>query len=555
MQIVIPMSGFGERFRKVGFKVPKPLIEIDGLHMIGHIVNLFPKESDFLFICNEDHLKEESFCMKEIIKSYCPLAKIIGIKPHKLGPIHAVLAAKDNIDLNKNVIINYCDFSCYWQWNEFKKFVELSNCDGAIPAYKGFHPHSLGSTNYAYLKEEDGLLKDIKEKEPFTSNKINEYASSGTYYFSSGKLMLESLQYVIDEDLNINGEYYVSLAYKKLLLDRKKINIYPLQHFFQWGTPEDLEEYNFWSKTFKLIISKQNNQTINLKGSLIMTMAGGGKRFIEEGYKNPKPFIDVSGYPMVLQALSKFPICSQNIFVVQEKIFQSEIFDLILKKYNNSIIKLIPKPTKGQALTALIGLKKINPKYLNDPITIGSCDSSFFYDNDKYLKLINNDNIDIIVWAARNHANSKRNPEMFGWIDAGKEGLINKISVKKVIKNDLSKPIVVGTFTFKNSSVLEKSIKKMINRRALVNDEFYIDSCINDAISLGYKCHIFVVDYFISWGTPNDLRTFEYWQSAFHKWSYHPYKIDNDNMINKIRISNFKNNFKKLELNFFKNGE
>ena len=44
----------------------------------------------------------------------------------------------------------------------------------------------------------------------------------------------------------------------------------------------------------------------------------------EEGYKNPKPFIDVSGYPMVLQALSKFPICSQNIFVVQENIFQSE---------------------------------------------------------------------------------------------------------------------------------------------------------------------------------------------------------------------------------------
>ena len=65
--------------------------------------------------------------MKEIIKSYCPLAKIIGIKPHKLGPIHAVLAAKDYIDLNKNVFINYCDFSCYWQWNEFKKFVKGFN--------------------------------------------------------------------------------------------------------------------------------------------------------------------------------------------------------------------------------------------------------------------------------------------------------------------------------------------------------------------------------------------------------------------------------------------
>ena len=30
MQIIIPMSGFGERFRKVGYEVPKPLIEVEG---------------------------------------------------------------------------------------------------------------------------------------------------------------------------------------------------------------------------------------------------------------------------------------------------------------------------------------------------------------------------------------------------------------------------------------------------------------------------------------------------------------------------------------------
>lgn len=29
MQTVIPMSGFGERFRRAGYLLPKPLIEID----------------------------------------------------------------------------------------------------------------------------------------------------------------------------------------------------------------------------------------------------------------------------------------------------------------------------------------------------------------------------------------------------------------------------------------------------------------------------------------------------------------------------------------------
>lgn len=30
MQIIIPMAGFGERFRRAGYRVPKPLIEVEG---------------------------------------------------------------------------------------------------------------------------------------------------------------------------------------------------------------------------------------------------------------------------------------------------------------------------------------------------------------------------------------------------------------------------------------------------------------------------------------------------------------------------------------------
>ena len=61
MQIVIPMSGFGERFRKVGYSVPKPLIMIDGKAIIQHVVEMFPGEKDITFICNEDHLNENKY--------------------------------------------------------------------------------------------------------------------------------------------------------------------------------------------------------------------------------------------------------------------------------------------------------------------------------------------------------------------------------------------------------------------------------------------------------------------------------------------------------------
>ena len=44
----------------------------------------------------------------------------------------------------------------------------------------------------------------------------------------------------------------------------------------------------------------------------------------------------------------------------------------------------------------------------------------------------------------------------------------------------------------------------------------YVDECINDLIELGLRVKVFEVDKYICWGTPNDLKTYEYWEQ-FHK--------------------------------------
>ena len=112
MQIVIPMSGFGERFRKAGYDVPKPLIEIDGKPIISHVIDMFPGEENFIFICNEDHLWNPDYRMREILDKYCPTGRVIGIPSHKLGPVHAVLQAEHLLCPNSPTVVNYCDFTC-----------------------------------------------------------------------------------------------------------------------------------------------------------------------------------------------------------------------------------------------------------------------------------------------------------------------------------------------------------------------------------------------------------------------------------------------------------
>ena len=546
MQIVIPMSGFGERFRKAGYTIPKPLIEVEGKPIIAHVIDMFPGEKNFLFICNEDHLNNPDYRMREILDVYCPTGKILSIPSHSLGPVHAVLQAKNLIDFEEEVIINYCDFTCYWDWKHFKKFVLSNKCDGCIPAYKGFHPHSLGSTNYAYIKEDLGVVTDIQEKKPYTSNRMEEYASSGTYYFSSGKIMCNALEYVLAEELKTGSEYYVSLAYHYLFEKNMLVNVYPLQHFMQWGTPEDVNEYTIWSDIFKELQTKKDLQDIIPKGSVIIPMAGLGQRFINEGYSMTKPLIPVSGDPMVIKAVNDLPNAKNYSFVLRSDTTDYDsIVKRIKKEFPNAMVKTISETTDGQASTAILGFEEIKNTIgaVPGPITVGACDSGAIYNQESFLELVNDDSIDIIVWGYRGNVNAIRKPEMFGWIDEN-SNIINNISVKTPLDDPNHDPIVTGTFTFKNTEIFSTCMDSLFGRDGKINGEFYLDSCINDALNLGYKCVLFEIDYYISWGTPNDLRTYEYWQSCFHKWSGHTYTLEKDENVSKDAAKFLDKNYK-----------
>lgn len=534
MQIVVPMSGFGERFRKAGYEVPKPLIEIDGKPIIAHVIDMFPGETEFIFICNREHLAEPAYRMQAILERYCPTGRIVGIEPHKLGPVHAVLAVADLIDATRQTVVNYCDFSCYWNWEHFKRFVRDCACDGAIPAYRGFHPHSLGTTNYAYMREQDGWVLDIQEKQPYTNDRMQEYASSGTYYFASGALMLDAFRRTVAGDLKVGGEFYVSLAYKPLLADRARIAVYGLQHFMQWGTPEDVREYRMWSDTFRRLGAGAQVNSPARAGTVVVPMAGLGQRFADAGYPVTKPLIEVSGQPMVVQATNDLPRAQHYAFVVRRDMPGHDAVAAELQRtFPPVTIATLPGVTEGQACSALIGLDAVGrdlDQRIPEPVTFGACDNGAVYDRTALQTLLDDPDTDVVVWGVRRYANAARNPRMYGWIDES-DGVISQVSVKVPLVDPTADALVVGAFTFRRADDFRRSVQRMIERDARVNGEFYIDTCINDAIELGLRCRLFEVDSYLCWGTPNDLRTFNYWQSCFHKWSSHPYRLTADSRI------------------------
>lgn len=534
MHIIIPMSGIGKRFVEAGYRIPKPLIVVDEKPIIEHICNLFPDESKFTFICNSKHLAETN--MRQVLQNIKSQSNIVEIQNHKKGPVYAVSLVKDLIEDDEEVIVNYCDFGTYWNYQDFLNHTRNRNADAAIPAYKGFHPHMLGNTNYAFIREKKQWMLEIKEKEPFTNNRMDEYASNGTYYFKKGAYVKKYFQELIDKNINLEGEYYVSLIYNLLVEDGLKVSIYNIQHMLQWGAPQDLEEYNNWSKYFKNILTKHNKSVPLDKSITLIPLAGRGSRFMKLGYKDPKPLIEVSGKPMIIQAANSLPDSQNQTFVtLKEHLKKYPLEKIIKSEFIKAKITSIDEVTKGQAITCSMGLQDVD---INSPLLIAATDNGMIYDNNKYQKLIKSNNVDAIIFTFRHHASSKNNPQMYGWVKTDNKYNAEKVSVKVPISNTpYEDHAIVGTFWFKKVQYYNQGLQNLLKKKITINNEYYIDSLMDELIKLGFNVKVFEVNDYICWGTPDDYKTFVYWQSFFHKTQWHPYSLEKDMTVNKEKLS------------------
>lgn len=509
IQLIVPMSGRGYRFLNAGYTDPKPLIEVDGKPMIEHVVNMFPGVTDVLFICREDHIRDTN--MEDILKRISPTCKIKVLKEDKLlGPVETVSKVFDDVSDTKEVIFSYCDYGSVWNFNNFLKTVREENVDGSVICYTGFHPHMLGTDNYAFVKKENNLLAKIQEKKPFTNNKMSEEASNGAYYFKSGKIAKKYFKQLIDSGETVNGEYYISMVYNHLIKDKLKVNTFLIDKMLQWGTPYDLEIYKSWSSYFK---NKKNQKIIKMpsKTKLVLPMAGKGSRFSEVGYNTPKPLLPVNNKPMIIRAVDCLPQSSKNIFICLES-HLNYIADKLHNEFVNVSIKSINKTTEGQACTTEIGLKNSN---LEEPFLVSACDNGILYDGEKFEKLLQQDSADVIVFSFRGNPTAKHNPNMYSWLEV-KDDIIKSVSCKKFKGNDpLKEHAIIGTMFFKKAKYFIDNLKINYKNNIRTNGEFYVDDVIQTCIESGLTVKVFEVDNYICWGTPDDYKTYCYWEEHF----------------------------------------
>jgi len=516
VQIIITLAGHSRRFKKEGYNIPKFLIKINRKTVLEYVIDMFDINDNFFFILNKLQVRDNPN-LKKWLKKLCPQNEIIEIEPHEKGPIFSIDKIK-KINQNEPIIVSYCDFFVDWDYDKFKREVFAYKC--AIPAFKGFHPASFGKTLYAYMKvDKNNHLIQLKEKESFTKNRINEFASAGIYYFENWSFLNKYLQ-KFKLQKNIYKEAYVSLLSNLIVADKEKVKITEIKKFICLGTPHDLEHYNFWSEYFlKNFKSKLNNKNIIRDTINIIPFAGKGSRFKKDDYRTIKPLISVASNPMIIRASKSLPNAEKWIYIGMKKHFEKyKIEKLIYNQVSkeSQFIKL-NKITKGPLITCEKASKDID---LNKSILISSCDYEIVYNKSKWAKILKDKRMDVVIWCVKSQVYLLKDPNAFAYCKINNNtGYVSKISEKKTIsKNPQNDFLAVGIFWFRYSNDFIYMSNKAREKKLTINNEYYIANSINLLLKKGKKVAVFEADQWISFGDPFELKVYEYWQDHFNKF-------------------------------------
>ena len=533
MNVIIPMTGYGSRFVAAGYQELKPFIRVMGRPVIEWIVkDMYPADVNIIFVCRVEHLMKDA-SMRERLLLLAPEAKIVSIEDWvKKGPVYDVLRgyrellAQQAIDAQEPCIINYCDFYMQWDYAAFAKEAAERGCDGAVPCYSGFHPNLLPEKNYyaSCLTDAQDDLIEIREKYSFEKDKTKAKHSPGVYYFAGGAVMEKYCQILTEhEECAINGEYYASLPYNFMVQDGLKVWVpVNVEYFCQWGTPEDMQEFVYWTDLIRKSEAAPHTGGAEspgaeeeMQGRILIPMAGAGQRFADAGYTVHKPAImtvdRATGQekPMVVCATKDLPGVAadgSNVIYVDRNFHKTDsVEDAIRAWYPQAAFITVDHLTEGQACTCMLAEPYLDPE---QPLLIAGCDNGMDIDRDAFDALTKE--CDCIVFTYRHNEAVLANPNAYGWMIADAAGNITGTSIKKAISDSpMEDPAVVATFWFRRAAVFIEATKKMIAENDRINGEFYVDQTVKHVLDLGYRAKIFDIDRYVGWGTPADYEGYQ----------------------------------------------
>jgi len=236
------------------------------------------------------------------------------------------------------------------------------------------------------------------------------------------------------------------------------------------------------------------------KLQILMPMAGLGSRFIDGGYKTPKPLIKVDGKEMYIKALSSFDsLCCEKrfIFVIQEKHqIEYQLKNNICTSLPEADVITINHNTRGSVETCLEAENKLN---MQDPVVVLDCD--LWFKSEDYINTIENVMLGKCDDVGGSLLYFESNSERYSYAE-----IENSLVLRTAEKKPISSHALVGAYFFSSASIFVKAAKELLEKQiSKTIKEYYTSLLYNIVIADKHKVTASKIQDYHSFGTPEEL--------------------------------------------------
>lgn len=219
--------------------------------------------------------------------------------------------------------------------------------------------------------------------------------------------------------------------------------------------------------------------------NIIIPIGGLGERFKFDGYRYPKPLINILGNSMINHIIDNLHLSSNdNLIIIYNKELNNYNFDNLLKSnYDNLTLIELKKQTEGAAETVLLGLQQMNSHLLGKKCLLLDCDT-IYYTNiiEVFRKQENN-----AIFCFKDH----QEKPIYSYILFDENLIVSDIKEKVKISYYAN----TGCYCFRNGSILKQYCQKIMDENIREKNEFYTSCVIKKMLQDGEIFNANILNY------------------------------------------------------------
>lgn len=251
MKAIIPVAGIGSRLRPHTHTQPKALVPVAGKPILGHIIDSLKEVGihEFIFVIGYLGDKIQSY----VVEKYPELKKSFVVQAQKEGIGHAIWTAKEMVNEDDQLLIVLGDtiFDVHLQ-----DFVDLPY--STVGVKKVDDPRNFGVVE----SDEDGFITRLVEKPMIPKSNM---AMVGLYKIKEGKLLMETLNDNIKNNLRTHNEFQLTDALMHMVEKGIKIQSFKVEEWYDCGKKEVLLATN------AMLLGRQNvYQELHFNNTIII---------------------------------------------------------------------------------------------------------------------------------------------------------------------------------------------------------------------------------------------------------------------------------------------